>query len=163
MARSKKLPFNEKAAYQARAAIEAAHPEYSVHVYRYRWNRYKDDTDDEYIIECYNPVHLRPPRRWLRTGLDVDCLLGYKDWGPYNQFRSLRTRFEHGGISKPAFIRALRREADRLDLMASTNGTRLVPDRQAGKQAEVLRREADELEKTQESAPRGDWIALPPT
>jgi hypothetical protein len=147
MARSKNLPFNEKAAYQARAAIEAAHPEYAVHVYRYRWNRYTNDTDDEYIIECYNPVHLYPPRRWLRTGRDVDSLLGYKDWGPYNQFKGLRTRFEHCGISKPAFIRALRREAARLDLIVSTSSTRLVPDREVSKQAEVLRREADDLEK----------------
>jgi hypothetical protein len=47
--------------------------------------------------------------------------------------------------------------------MAGTNGTRLVPGHEAATQAEVLRREADELEKTQESAPRGDWTALSPT
>jgi hypothetical protein len=149
MARSKKLPFNEKTAYQARAAIKAAHPEYAVHVYRCRWTHYEDETDDEYIIECYDSVLLRPPRRWLRTGLEVDYLLGYRNWGPYNQFRGLRTRFENGHIGKPAFIHALRREADRLELMASTSSTVFAHDRQAGKQAAVLRREANDLEKTQ--------------
>lgn len=78
-------------------------------------------------------------------------------WGGNHGWRShlrgLYTRYAYGGISKDALVRALRRYADQREAYAERIAT-ILPQLAwlEHRQAQALRKEADNLEQEQEEA-----------